>query len=109
MFYSASGKKLLEALERYVGPTDNNKRFLIYLLKYSHLAVDKTNSFSRSHVFLPDNPDRPDFGLMSLLPTDGKLPQSVEDKISSNYAVLGKLGFKDEAAGKIRVFAMVDA
>lgn len=37
------------------------------------------------------------------------IPKGTIDDVSSGVAGLAKLGFKEEAAGKVRVFAMVDA
>lgn len=71
--------------------------------------MDKTNSLSRTHVFLPSNPDTPESGIMTILPADKSMSGQDKKALAKNYAVLGKLGFKEEAAGKVRVFAMVDA
>jgi len=84
----------LEDIQRYLSGSEIGTRMIIFMLKLSPLATRR-------------KPIRP---LPLLRSLDKPTPTFVElDYLDPTYPYCGKLGLKEEAAGKIRVFAMVDA
>jgi len=96
--YTISGTPMFEHLEKWSFRVLNNvnERFLVYLIKFSHF-VGSTPNMIKLHTYLPGSP------------VQAAVTQVADSKAAEQGAYLGKLGFKEEAAGKVRVFAMVDA
>jgi len=81
-------------IQRYLQGSEIGTRMIIFMLKLSPLATAR-------------KPNTSPYLLRSL---DDSTPTKVElDHLDPTYPYCGKLGLKEEAAGKIRVFAMVDA